>query len=61
MAIIRKECKTIEEAQTFIDVINTQLGIPSSEDAIAQSYTDYVEENGKFYVDYDDTIINFEI
>ena len=61
MAIIRREFDTIEEAQTLIDAINTQLGVPSSEDATAQSYTDYIEENGKFYVEFDDTIINFEL
>ena len=60
MAIIRREFDTIKEAQTFIDSINLQLGIPSSEDATAQSYTDYIEENGKFYVDFDDEIIIFE-
>lgn len=60
MAIIRQEFDTLEEAQTLIDSINTQLGIPSSEDATAQSYTDYIEENGKFYVDFDDEIIIFE-
>ena len=59
MAIIRKEFDTVEEAQIFIDAINLQLGIPSSEDAISQSYTDWIqdEENGKFYVDYDDQVI----
>lgn len=63
MAIIRKEFDTVEEAQIFIDAINLQLGIPSSEDAISQSYTDWIqdEENGKFYVDYDSEIITFEL
>lgn len=60
MAITRREFDTIEDAQTFIDSINLQLCIPSSEDATAQSYTDYIEENGKFYVDFDDEIIIFE-
>ena len=59
MAIIRQEFDTIEDAQTFIDAINLHLGIPSSEDATAQSYTDYIEENGKFYVDFDSEIIIF--
>ena len=60
MAIIRKEFNSVEDAQIFIDAINLRLGIPSSEDATAQSYTDYIEENGKFYVDFDDEIIIFE-
>ena len=60
MAIIKREFDTIEQAQDFIDAINLQLGIPSSEDATAQSYTDYIEENGKFYVDFDSEIIIFE-
>jgi hypothetical protein len=60
MAIIRQEFDTPEQAQELIDAINLQLGIPSSENAVAQSYTDYVEENGKFYVEYDDEIIIFE-
>ena len=60
MAIIRREFDTIKDAQDFIDSINLQLGIPSSEDATAKSYTDYIEENGKFYVDFDDEIIIFE-
>lgn len=60
MATIRREFDSVEDAQIFIDAINLQLGIPISEDATAQSYTDCVEENGKFFVDYDDTIINFE-
>lgn len=60
MAITRREFDTIEDAQTFINAINLQLGIPSSEDATAKSYTDYIEENGFFYVEFDDAIINFE-
>jgi hypothetical protein len=61
MATIRKECKTEDEAQEFIKAINLQLGIPSSENSVAQSYTDYVEENGKFFVEYDSEIIIFEL
>jgi hypothetical protein len=60
MAIIKKEFNTIEEAQTFIDAINLQLGIPNSENSVAQSYTDCVEEDGKFYVEYDNEIIIFD-
>jgi hypothetical protein len=60
MAIIRKEFDTIEQAQEFIDTINLQLGIPSSENSVAQSYTDCVEEDGKFYVEYDNEIIIFD-
>ena len=56
MATTRREFDTKEQAQEFINSINLQLGIPSSEDATAQSYTDIVEENGKFYVEYDDSI-----
>jgi hypothetical protein len=61
MAIIRKEFETPEQAKEFIDAINLQLGIPTSEDSITQSYTDIVEENEKFYVEYDDEIIIFEL
>jgi len=61
MAIIRKKFETEIEAQEFIDAINLQLGIPTSEDSITQSYTDYVEEDGKFYVEYDNEIIIFEV
>jgi RNA binding exosome subunit len=61
MAIIRKEFETIEQAQEFIDAINLQLGIPTSEDSITQSYTDIIEENGKFYVEFDNEIIIFEL
>ena len=61
MAIIKKEFDTVEEAQIFIDAINLQLGIPSSENSVTQSYTDCVEEDGKFYVEYDNEIIIFEL
>ena len=59
--LIKKEFNSVEEAQIFIDAINLQLGIPSSENSVTQSYTDYIEENGKFFVEYDDTNINFEL
>ena len=60
MAIIRKEFDTPEQAQELIDAINLMLGIPTSEDSITQSYTDFIEENGKFYVEYDNEIIIFD-
>ena len=60
MAIIRKEFETPEQAQELIDAINLKLGIPNSENSVAQSYTDCVEEDGKFYVEYDDEIIIFD-
>ena len=56
MATIRREFDTPEQAQEFIDAINLQLGIPTSEDSITQSYTDFIEENGKFYVEYESTL-----
>jgi hypothetical protein len=61
MAIIRKEFDTTEQAQELIDAINLQLGIPKSENSVAQSYTDIVEENGIFFVEYDNKIIIFEL
>jgi hypothetical protein len=60
MAIIRKKFETEIEAQEFIDAINLQLGIPTSEDSITQSYTDIIEEDEKFYVEYDNEIIFFD-
>jgi RNA binding exosome subunit len=60
MAIIRREFDAREQAQEFIKAINLKLGIPSSENSVAQSYTDIVEEDGKFYVEYDNEIIIFE-
>jgi hypothetical protein len=56
MAIIRQEFDTPEQAQELIDAINLQLGIPTSEDSITQSYTDFIEEDGKFYVEYEESI-----
>jgi hypothetical protein len=56
MATIRKEFDTPEQAQELIDAINLQLGIPTSEDSITQSYTDFIEENGKFYVEYESNL-----
>lgn len=61
MAIIRQEFDTPEQAQELIDAINLQLGIPSSENSVAQSYTDVIEEDGKFYVEFDNEIIIFEL
>lgn len=61
MAIIKQEFDTPEQAQEFIDAINLMLGIPNSENSVAQSYTDIVEEDGKFYVEYDNEIIIFEV
>ena len=61
MDIIKKEFETEIEAQEFIDAINLQLGIPTSEDSITQSYTDIIEEDGKFYVEFDNEIIIFEV
>jgi RNA binding exosome subunit len=61
MAIIKKKFDTPEQAQEFIDTINFKLGIPSSENSVTQSYTDCVEEDGKFYVEFDNEIIIFEL
>jgi RNA binding exosome subunit len=61
MPIIRKEFETPEQAQEFIDAINLKLGIPSSENSVAQSYTDIVEEDGKYFVEFDNEIIIFEV
>ena len=61
MEYIKKYFNTVEEADSFIQQINTILGIPVSDDAVTRTYTDYVEEDGKFYVEYDNEIIIFEL
>jgi hypothetical protein len=60
MATIRREFDTPEQAKELIDAINLKLGIPSSENSVTQSYTDFIEEDGKFFVEYDNEIIIFE-
>lgn len=49
---------TEQEAQQAIDLINTTLGIPVSPDAVTQTWTNYEQGEGFYYIIADDTIIN---
>lgn len=58
MESIKKYFETIEEAEAFVQQINTLLGIPINDDAVTRTYTEVQEdENGKFYVDYDEQVV----
>lgn len=41
-----------EQAEHAISLINQHFGIPVSEDAVTRTYTDYIEEDGKFIIKY---------
>jgi hypothetical protein len=60
MEFTKKYFDTVEEAEAFIQIINTLLGIPVSEDAVTRTYTEPIEENGKWYVEYESNLIENE-
>lgn len=60
MGFTKAEFDTPEGAVAFIEQINKILGIPVSEDAVTETYTEPIEENGKWYVEYESNIFSHE-
>jgi hypothetical protein len=56
MEFIKRYFKTVEEANTFIQQINTILGIPVSETATTRTYTEYQTDEDGIYVMYENYI-----
>lgn len=50
---------TPEEAQTFIDKVNKGENIPSSPDAVTQTYCDVEEIEGEFCVIKDEVTLKY--
>lgn len=53
MEYIKKYFNTVEEAEAFIQEINTLLGIPVNDEAITRTYTISQEDENGIYVEYD--------
>jgi hypothetical protein len=43
---------TEQQAQEAIDKINAYFGIPTSEDAITRTYTNFYEKDGFFWINW---------
>jgi hypothetical protein len=60
MGFIKKYFNTVEEAEAFIQQINTLLGLPVNDEAVTRTYTEYeVDEDGIYilYEEYLDELI----
>lgn len=56
--LIKKEFDSVEEAQIFIQQINTLLGVPVSDTATTRTYTEYQIDEDGIYVMYEEYISN---
>jgi hypothetical protein len=54
MQYIKRYFDTVEEADSFIQQINTILGIPVSETDTTRTYTEYQVDEDCIYVEYED-------
>jgi hypothetical protein len=54
MEYIKRYFDTVEEADSFIQQINTILGIPVSETATTRTYTEYQTDEDGIYVEYEE-------
>ena len=57
MEFIKRYFNTIEEADEFIQQINTLLGIPVNDEAVTRTYAEYEVDEGGIYVQYDKEIL----
>lgn len=53
MQYIKKYFDTVEEAEAFIQQINTLLGIPNIKDNVTITYTEYQVDEDGIYVEYE--------
>lgn len=53
MEYTKKYFATVEEAEIFIQQINTLLGIPVNDESITRTYTIPQEDENGVYVEYD--------
>ena len=56
MEFIKKYFDTVEEAEAFIQQINTLFGIPINNEAATRTYTDYESDEDGIYVMYENYI-----
>jgi hypothetical protein len=57
MEFTKRYFDTLEEANAFIQEINTLLGIPVSEDAVTRTYTEPQEDENGIFVEYEEGLI----
>lgn len=53
MEFIKKYFDTVEEAESFIQQINTALGIPINDNTDTRTYTEYEADEDGIYVMYE--------
>lgn len=58
MEYIKKYFSTENEALEYIDKINKLLNIPSSPDAIGQTYAEPLYENEQWYILCEETLLS---
>jgi hypothetical protein len=56
MQYIKKYFNSVEEAETFIQQINTLLEIPINDEAVTRTYTEYQSDEDGIYVEYDEQL-----
>lgn len=56
MEFTKRYFDTVEEAEAFIQQINTLLGIPVNDEAVTRTYTEYQSDESGIYVEYDKQI-----
>ena len=57
MEFTKRYFDTVEEAEAFIQQINTLLGIPVSAEAVTRTYTEPQEDENGIYVEYDGNLL----
>lgn len=57
MEFIKRYFDTVEEAEAFIQEINTILGIPVNDEAVTRTYTEPQEDEGGIFVEYESNLI----
>jgi hypothetical protein len=53
MGFIKKYFNTVEEAEAFIQQINTLLGLPVNDEAVTRTYAEYEVDEDGIYVMYE--------
>ena len=56
MEFTKKYFETVEEAEAFIQQINTLLGIPINDDAVTRTYTEPQEDENGIFVEFETEI-----
>jgi hypothetical protein len=56
MEFIKRYFETVEEAEAFIQQINTLLGIPLNAEAVTRTYTEYQSDEDGIYVLYEEYV-----